>query len=170
MKTYLPASRWSQAFNFTEKEFNDVLAELGLQRSVVSGGKQVWRITERGMQHSRMSRNPFKRVILWDFDAFFQAVKVKGKKSGEYFYCEKCGDYLSSQHGFEFGMKKWVCKKCGEVNSLTYAPPTEAAISLSCPECGKRADGIDEVIAVFGFEKDGSGRLIPKKVCKNCQR
>ena len=123
MKTYLPASKWSQTFNFTESEFNECLEELGLQKRVPVKGSMRFDVTGRGARHSRMSRNPFRRVILWDFDAFFQALKLKGKKSGEFHYCDKCGDYLSDQHGFEFSMKKWVCKKCGFVNELEYHAP-----------------------------------------------
>lgn len=128
MKTYLPASRWSQTFNFTEHEFNECLEELGLQRRVLDKGGVHFDVTRRGARHSRMSRNPFNRVILWDFDAFFQALKLKGKKSGEFHYCDMCGDYLSDQYGFEFSMKKWVCKKCGYVNELDYRAPAEFEI------------------------------------------
>ncbi|MBQ7918740.1 MAG: hypothetical protein IJ324_02195 [Lachnospiraceae bacterium] len=126
-----------------------------------------------------MSRNLFCRVPLWDFQAFFEAVKLRGRKTGQYYYCEACGDYLSDQYGFEFSMKKWVCKKCGEVNELSYTSPagsgsdvakcTELQVSQTCPVCGKRADGMDEMIAVFGFEKDISGHIVPKEVCKSCR-
>ena len=181
MKTHLPASKWSQTFNFTEQEFNDCLEELGLQKRITSGGSTHFSVTSRGARHSRMSRNPFKRVPLWDFDAFFQAVKLKGKKSGEYYYCDKCGDYMSDQHGFEFSMKKWVCKKCGYVNELGYKSPadrleepasgevrTATGISQKCPTCGRSAEGIGELQAMFGFRKDDEGHISVKEVCKNC--
>lgn len=135
----------------------------------------------RGARHSRMSCSPFKRVIRWDFDAFFQALNLKGKKSGEFHYCDKCGDYLSDQHGFEFSMKKWVCKKCGYVNELEYKPHiTEKegttleemkaveSICQKCPTCGRSAMGIDELQAMFGFQKDERGRIVAKEVCKSC--
>lgn len=181
MKTYLPASKWSQTFHFTESEFNECLEELGLQRRVLAKGGVRFDVTGRGARHSRMSRSPFKRVILWDFDAFFQALKLKGKKSGEFHYCDKCGDYLSDQHGFEFSMKKWVCKKCGYVNELEYKPHiTEKEgttleemkavenICQKCPTCGRSAMGIDELQAMFGFQKDERGRIVAKEVCKSC--
>ena len=121
----LPVSRWSQSLGFTEPELNAYLEELGYQKRITSGGKTAWSITSRGARHGRMSRNPFRKVPLWDFEAFFQAVKLRGKKTGQYYYCENCNDYLSNQYGFEFGMKKWVCKKCGVVNELCYEPIAE---------------------------------------------
>ncbi len=181
MKTYLPASKWSQTFNFTEQEFNECLEELGLQKRVSAKGGACFEVTGRGARHSRMSRNPLHRVILWDFDAFFQAVKLKGKKSGEYHYCDKCGDYMSDQHGFEFSMKKWVCKKCGYVNELEYKRPAgvmEAtmpkegksmeSICQKCPTCGRSAESIDELQAMFGFQKDERGQIVAREVCKSC--
>ena len=37
-----------------------------------------------------------------------------------------------------------------------------------CPNCGKKASGIDEVIKLFGFDKTGDGKVIQRELCKEC--
>ena len=37
-----------------------------------------------------------------------------------------------------------------------------------CPNCGKKASDINEVIKLFGFDRTENGRLIPREVCKEC--
>ena len=39
-----------------------------------------------------------------------------------------------------------------------------------CPCCGKEAHGIDEIIKIFGFDKDTEGKLVPKRDCKECAK
>ena len=37
-----------------------------------------------------------------------------------------------------------------------------------CPNCGKKASGIDEVIKLFGFDRTEDGRLTQREVCREC--
>lgn len=119
------AKRWAQTFKMTEDEFNDYLKKLNYQIWMDVGidkKESLWHVTQKGRQHSRISMNPFHRIILWDFDAAFAVMKIKGKTSREYFYCDECDVYLPRQSGFEPSMQRWVCKKCGHVNKLFYDP------------------------------------------------
>ncbi len=119
------AERWAKSINISTDEFNEYLKKLNYQVWVDEGfdkEKMVWHITEKGRKHGRISRNPFKRIVLWDFDAAFAVVKVKGKVTKEYFYCDECDMYLPMQSGFDFSMQRWVCKRCGHVNKLYYSP------------------------------------------------
>ena len=41
-------------------------------------------------------------------------------------------------------------------------------LELVCPNCGKKAYGIDEVIKQFGFDKTDDGDLVGREVCREC--
>ena len=43
-------------------------------------------------------------------------------------------------------------------------------LNRKCPCCGKEAHGIDEIIKIFGFDKDTEGKLVPKRDCKECAK
>ncbi|MBQ7276934.1 MAG: Sec23/Sec24 zinc finger-containing protein [Bacilli bacterium] len=34
-------------------------------------------------------------------------------------YCDECGDFLNNQCGFNTYSRKWKCKNCGFINSIT---------------------------------------------------
>lgn len=117
--------RWARVMNITPVDFNEYLKKLNYQVEVkrgADGAHRVWHITEKGKQHGRVSKNPFKRILLWDFDAAFAVRKIRGKITRTCFYCDECEMYLPMQSGFDFTMQKWVCKRCGYVNKLYYDP------------------------------------------------
>ena len=37
-----------------------------------------------------------------------------------------------------------------------------------CPNCGKKASGLDEVIKLFGFDRAEDGRLTQREICCEC--
>lgn len=41
-------------------------------------------------------------------------------------------------------------------------------VQCICPNCGKTAKGIDEVLVLFGFERTEDG-LQPRAICRECQ-
>lgn len=121
----LSAEKWANSMSISVEEFNDYLKRLKYQIEVVSDKKDLrlaWHITERGLRHGRMSYNPFNQTPLWDIDAMFAVMKLRGKMTRKYFYCDDCGAFLPRQVGFEADMYKWVCKRCGVVNKLYYDP------------------------------------------------
>ena len=82
-----PVSRWAETLDSTEEEMNGYLEELGYQymcQSTENLEKKIWIITEEGKKYCRVSRNPFSKRILWDMDALFQVMKLRGKKTGKY--------------------------------------------------------------------------------------
>lgn len=115
-------AKWAQTRDISIEEINNCLEELGYQVQATGKGRTKWKLTEKGQRYARFSVNPLSRQILWDIDAFFDVLKLQGKKTREYFYCDECNAYLGYQYGFEPNMNKWVCKKCGCVNKLYYDP------------------------------------------------
>ncbi|MBR4058662.1 MAG: Sec23/Sec24 zinc finger-containing protein [Lachnospiraceae bacterium] len=151
----------------------DLVYHLQKVRSQASGKPMKWSLTEKGFKHIKMSKNPFSRVILWDFDTHFQVHKLVGKKTQTYMFCDKCDAYLNTQPGFNFGLKKFVCEKCGHINDTLYLPTkslnAENNVYQECPKCEKTAKNIDEIIVLFGFQKTEAG-LQPYSLCKECRQ
>lgn len=118
----ISVSRWAASIGISTEEFDNYLKKLRYQVEdcVLTKGTTVWCLTKRGRRHGRKSRNPFSKELLWDIDALFDVMKLRGKITRKYFYCDDCGAYISGQSGFDFSMQKWVCKKCGYVNKLYY--------------------------------------------------
>lgn len=166
--------KWARIVSVTPEEYNELLGELGFQTKEVSGstGKRSWNVTAKGSRHTRMSKNPFKKELLWDFDAHYEVHKLLGKRTQRYLFCEKCDTYLNVQPGFDFRLKKFTCLRCGHVNSLRYQVEEEAApttyIFHKCTECKKTASDIDAVNVLFGFSMTENG-ITPHNVCKECR-
>lgn len=114
------ALSWANSIDITEAEFNEYLVELGYQiQNTIS---KKWERTPKGMNHS----NNFFGQLYWDVDAFFDVLKLRGKRTRTYFYCDKCGSYnripleemewesfCCSQCGFEMQLEKnisWWCR------------------------------------------------------------
>ena len=92
--------KWAKTLSISPDEYNELLGELGYQtkvRSQASGKSMKWSLTEKGFKHIKMSKNPFSRVVLWDFDTHFQVHKLVGKKTQTYMFCDKCDAYLNTQ-------------------------------------------------------------------------
>lgn len=117
------AKRWAIALKVSENEFNDYLEKINYQvKDIDDSLNEIWILTQNGKKHGRKSYNPFNNSLLWDIDAFFEVMKVRGKITRKYFYCDECGAFLSRQSGFEREMYNWVCKRCGHINKLYYVP------------------------------------------------
>ena len=95
---------WAKTLGITEQEFNKSLIELGY---IIKGSKSYDR-TPKGHKHSRKI---FKKTY-WDVDAMFDVVKLIGKKTGNYFYCEKCGSYNKVEQG-NGPVLNCLCHNCG---------------------------------------------------------
>ena len=184
--------KWASIVSMNPEEYNELLEELGYQVKVMpekKGGTVKWSLTEKGFKRMRMSRNPFKKEILWDLDTHFQVHKLIGKKKQIYMFCDECDAYLNTQPGFNFGLKKFACERCGHVNDIVCNTETlkeviEAErefmddmmhhkacndVMQECPKCGKVAKGIDEIITLFGFQKTECD-LQPYTLCKECRK
>jgi len=85
--------------DISEKEINEGLEELGYQTRYHSGAtpKQKWILTSKGWNHGRMSRNPFRKVILWDLNAYLKVRIHILKKARKYPDCKNCQAYLNFQ-------------------------------------------------------------------------
>ena len=74
--------RWARTMDITPEDFNEYLEKLNYQVEVkngTDGTHRIWHITEKGKQYGRVSRNPLKRALVWNFDAAFAVKKVNGK-------------------------------------------------------------------------------------------
>lgn len=118
------AKKWAYSMGISEDEFNEYLEKLNYQvrKDTGTSKSDLWHITDKGLPHSRKSRNPLVRATLWDFDTLVEVTRIKGKITKKYFYCDKCGAYLSTQSGFDFELQNWECKKCGHKSKLNYDP------------------------------------------------
>ena len=95
---------WANMIDITMNEFNENLAELGYQTK--NSDDQNWLRTPKGVEHSER----FCGRIVWDMDAFFDVLKLHGKKTRAFFYCEKCGTYNKVEEDERFN---YICKACG---------------------------------------------------------
>ena len=95
---------WAKTIGITEQEFSKNLIELGY---IIKGSKGYDR-TPKGHKHSRQ----ILKTIYWDVDAMFDVLKLIGKKTGKYFYCEKCGSYnkVDQENG---PVLNCLCHSCG---------------------------------------------------------
>ena len=138
---------WANMMDVTVEEFNQNLAELGYQSK--DSENQKWLRTPKGIEHSEQ----FCGRILWDMDAFFDALKLQGKKTGEFFYCEKCGSYNKVEKEEKFN---FICKACGypEV-SIKQAKIAQDANVLwwnHIKECVRKEGNITETLYMTWIE------------------
>ena len=119
------AERWAVALKISTEEFNEYLKKLHYQKESIEDNRDltsIWTLTSTGKKYGRKSYNPFKHDLLWNIDAFFDVMKIRGKITRKYSYCDKCDSFLGRQSGFDINMEHWVCKKCGHINKLFYDP------------------------------------------------
>ena len=170
------AEKWAKTLGISEDEYNKLLMELGYlanNNSETKTPNSRWEVTDKGWKHIKLSKNLFKRTLLWDVDTHFQVHKLLGKKRRTYIFCDKCDAYLNKQTGFDTEVEKIICEKCGHINILAYKSDEEQVqesmdISSQCSVCGRMAWGIDEIIVLFGFQRTEKG-LRPHTTCKRCR-
>ena len=188
---YFTTAQWAQIRDMSMGDIEECLMELGYQ-TLDTTEQLRWRLTPKGQTHGKKSWNLWDHTLRWDFDAFFDAVKYYGRKTGRYFYCPKCGDYLNNQHCFDVNMDKWECKQCGLVIDLvnevkcanllaqehksvirSSGPETQKKevldVQWKCSKCGRIAYSFDEISAMFGFVKTAEGKLNAQSECKKCR-
>ena len=102
----LSAKAWARSIGITEKEFNELLAKSELQQfDTVS---RRWMPMKRGKEHSR---SLFGRIF-WDIDAHFEVMKMRGKLTREYFYCDECSAYNKIPEE-NIDKTRFICYRCG---------------------------------------------------------
>ena len=135
------ALEWAKSMSITEQEFNKHLAELGY---LINGSKNGER-TPKGHKHSRR----FLQKTYWDVDAMFDVLKLIGKKTGKYFYCDKCGSYnkVEQQDG---PILNCICHSCGFPVKLESAK-TEEPVKIDkawwsyIKECVRKEGNISDI-------------------------
>lgn len=100
------AARWAKTIDMPKQEFNEYLAKLGLQEKACKPRK--WKITVKGRKHSS---NILGRIY-WDVDALFEVVKLRGKITHNYFFCDQCNTYHNI-YIEEKEQKSHICSACG---------------------------------------------------------
>lgn len=100
------ALSWANSIGISENEFNEYLAEVGYQK--YNPIKDKWELMDKGKEHGRRIFGK----IYWDMDANFEVIKLRGKKSHRYFYCDTCGIYNKIPEE-EMGEKTYLCSRCG---------------------------------------------------------
>jgi len=107
--------------DLTEQEVNQHLEELGYltpDTTKLNRKQPRWILTEAGEKQVIKKGILFRRQLLWSIDAFFEVIKLHGKRTHQYYYCDGCSSYLRTQEGFEMVLPKWKCTKCGYENVL----------------------------------------------------
>ena len=100
------AARWAKSINITTQEFNEYLVKLGLQKKGESINK--WQRTDEGKKHSKSILGK----IYWDVNTLFKVVKLRGKITHKYFFCDKCDTYHKINIE-EMERKSQICSACG---------------------------------------------------------
>ncbi len=99
------ALSWANSLDITEQEFNRHLVELGYYMQM-ENGKRLQR-TPKGVKHS----TDFFGKIRWDINVVYDVVKLIGRKTGKYFYCEKCSAYNKVEDTGEV-VQNCLCHNC----------------------------------------------------------
>ena len=100
------AARWAKSINITKQEFNEYLVKLGLQKKGESINK--WKRTNEGKKHSKSILGK----IYWDVNTLFKVVKLRGRITHKYFFCEECDTYHKIDIE-EKDRKFYICSRCG---------------------------------------------------------
>ena len=144
----LTTAQWVQTQEFSMGQMEEYLVELGYQTLDTSNGRICMKLTEKGKAHAKASRNPFNPGICWDFEAFLECVRLH----------EKRGKEGTDVEGLDLQVAE----------SEEYKKRLESIENVKCQRCGKEAHNIDEVIVLFGFEKEKDGLRL-NRVCKECR-
>ena len=118
---HLSSADWAKTRGLTEQEVNRYFEELGYlapDTTKPNRKKSRWILTEAGEKHVIKKGILFRQQLLWSIDAFFEVIKLHGKRTHQYYYCDGCSSYLRTQEGFEMTLPKWTCTKCGHENVL----------------------------------------------------
>ena len=57
--------------------------------------------------------------VMYDLNTSFKVAAELGKYNMFEWICDKCGDYLNDQEGFDADSGSWTCSKCGHENIFT---------------------------------------------------
>lgn len=100
------ALSWANSISISEKEFNDCLVTVGYQQ--YNSSKRKWELTTKGKEHGIRILGK----IYWDIDAHFEVMKLRGKQTRKYFYCDKCGAYnrIVEENKDD---RRFLCCRCG---------------------------------------------------------
>lgn len=99
-------ARWAKSIDMSKEEFNEYLSKLGLQEK--NGNTNKWRITKEGKEHS----SNILGKIYWDVQTLFKAVKLRGRITHNYFFCDECNTYHKIDVE-EKEKKSHICSSCG---------------------------------------------------------
>ncbi len=53
-----------------------------------------------------------------EYESFYEGDDLDKQFPGVEWYCDRCGDYLNVQDGFDDHQPAWICRKCGYENLL----------------------------------------------------
>lgn len=104
------------------------------------------------------------------FNAGYLSGKTEGRQEGVLFMLPfvmaSCG-YLIYDKWPEVRHKY----RCWKQRVERQKPSANKRLNLQpvCPNCGKKASNLDEVIKLFGFDREEDGRLIQREICRECQ-
>ena len=107
----LSAKAWAQSIGITEMEFNEALVKLELQQ--FNEFSKRWVPTPKGRSYSR---RVFGRIF-WDIDANFEVMKLRGKQTRKYFYCDECSAYNKIPEE-NINETRFICCRCGNETLL----------------------------------------------------
>ena len=105
------ALSWANSIGISEREFDECLIEIGYQE--YNSVKDKLELTTKGKEHA----SKILGKIYWDIDANFEVMKLRGKKTHKYFYCDSCGSYNKIPEDKQ-EEKTYLCSKCGVKNNM----------------------------------------------------
>lgn len=118
--SWASASTWGKKIHINRRTFDSYLIDLGyLEKDPNAvGRRQKVRISRMGDQHSALTNNPFKRIILWDYDTFVKVMKLRAEKATVHYCCEKCGTPIDDSHVFDYLESEYQCNQCGHIGEV----------------------------------------------------
>lgn len=100
------SARWAKSIDMPKQEFNEYLRKLGLQEKACNSNR--WRVTKKGKEHSSNRLG----MIYWDVQALFEVIKLRGKITHDYFFCDECNTYHKIDTE-DKERKSHICSSCG---------------------------------------------------------
>ena len=114
------AASWGRKIHINRRVFDSYLVDLGyLEKEQSNNGRyKKLIVTRAGEQHSALTNNPFRQIILWDYDTFTKVMKLRAEKADVHYCCEKCSAPVDEAPDFNHLQLEYRCDKCGHVGDV----------------------------------------------------
>ncbi len=109
------ASDWGKKIHISRTKFDNYLVDLGYLDCSHSMNKKRGKldVTEKGKFHSAITNTPFRKRLLWDYEAFKEVVKMRAQRAQVYECCPRCNAHLDTMPNYNYLDLSHKCHRCG---------------------------------------------------------